>query len=128
MDPVVFPPPSRVDLLSTATGVADPMNSSPPARIPSSLRPLLVRIRRRRRWEGRIQRRLPLPHVSRLLSARLSRGSIGGGDGRGVPASSSPPARIPLSLRASDNRRGGAGSLPTAVSSSHCRIALPEQY
>uniref|UniRef100_A0A0E0GBI3 Uncharacterized protein n=1 Tax=Oryza nivara TaxID=4536 RepID=A0A0E0GBI3_ORYNI len=55
---------AHVDPPSTVTGVADPTNSSPPAWILSSLRPPLVRINRRRRWEGRIRRHLPLPHIS----------------------------------------------------------------
>jgi hypothetical protein len=48
LDPVISSSPSRADQPSAATGGADPATSSPPARIPSSLHPPLVRIRRRR--------------------------------------------------------------------------------
>uniref|UniRef100_A0A0E0QMR8 Uncharacterized protein n=1 Tax=Oryza rufipogon TaxID=4529 RepID=A0A0E0QMR8_ORYRU len=76
LDPVVSSSPSRADQPLAATGGADPATSSPPARIPSSLRPPLARIRRQRRWEGWIQRPLPFPHGSVVSSPPRSRGSM----------------------------------------------------
>ena len=67
-----------------ATGGANPSASPPPTRIPSPLHPLHVRICRWQRWEGRIQRSLP------LMRADLAVAATGGVD----PTASPPPVRI----------------------------------
>lgn len=49
VNPVAFPPPTRIDLLATTTGGVDPMAPPTPPWVPSPLHPLRVWIRHRRR-------------------------------------------------------------------------------
>uniref|UniRef100_I1P9B5 Uncharacterized protein n=1 Tax=Oryza glaberrima TaxID=4538 RepID=I1P9B5_ORYGL len=102
--PIVSLPPARTYLQPATTGGAEASScrccsrgsaverdgsgrirpiSSPPAWIPSSLPAPLRADQPSTAMGGADRRTSSLPHISRLLSTRLSRGSVGGGDGRG---------------------------------------------